>query len=738
MNLFLRGALAAIVTFSQVAPNMLAQQNQKPIETDDVIRTTADEVVFDVVVRDKKGKAINTLKAENFEVIDNGQKQQIKGFRLVEGREVIEASKGAAKTKLDPLKQIRLVTLAFSSMGQAEQRVARDSAMQLIKGDQSDNTFYSVVGIYQRLSMLQPYTNDKKLLAAAILKATNGEYQAFLSQGQAIRDQLQNRMRGGGTAPAAPQAGGAAGAVDGAAMGAAMGGAAVENRVNQIMLDMIRYDESLPEAENARTIMYSLDSLVRGMSSMPGRKAIMYFSWGMWFPPQMDKAFRDMKAAANRGNVSFYGVDCRGVQTWGQNQQAKNELAGAVADTASDISRDGGATSKGQIMAADRAETASRSNVQIRLQELSEDTGGFLIGETNDPSKLLKQVNEEINTFYEIAYSPGISNFDGSFRKTTVELKGPEVKGLLAHSRNGYYALPPELQAKMPTDPAQEALLSALNNPKPPTDVEFRAGSFTMTPGTDKSSGVVIAEIPLSGMTFAEQTPQPGAPAAVGKSYKASMSILTLIKDASGQVVEKFSNNQAFPTKAEQLQGTKTATFVQRNNFSLPAGKYTVETAILDRESLKAGVKKTELLVASRPNGIMLSSLAMIKNIQPQAKDLQNEVFQIDGTKISPAVVPTIYATKNATLGIFFIVYPDKALGGKPTLKLEFLKDGNMLQEAPLPVPEADSTGKIPNVFRIPAEAIPPGTYDIRITAKQGATEMAQKIAVTVAPPQTQ
>ena len=84
------------------------------------VRTTVDEVLLDMVVRDKKGKPITDLKPEDVTVVDNGVKQELTSFRLVRGVEAITQS--GAKTTLDPLRQLRLVTLAFDALGEADQR----------------------------------------------------------------------------------------------------------------------------------------------------------------------------------------------------------------------------------------------------------------------------------------------------------------------------------------------------------------------------------------------------------------------------------------------------------------------------------------------------------------------------------------------------------------------------------------------------------------------------------------
>src|SRR5437773_612544 len=88
---------------AQQAPNILPPSQP-------AIRTTVEEVLLDVVVRDKKDKQVRELGPGDFEVLDNGAKQTIRSVRLVEGREAI--SKGAAAgapaaVALDPLRQIR-------------------------------------------------------------------------------------------------------------------------------------------------------------------------------------------------------------------------------------------------------------------------------------------------------------------------------------------------------------------------------------------------------------------------------------------------------------------------------------------------------------------------------------------------------------------------------------------------------------------------------------------------------
>ena len=82
------------------------------------------------------------------------------------------------------------------------------------------------------------------------------------------------------------------------------------------------------------------------------------------------------------------------------------------------MTKTSGAVTKDEIMASDNAETSGRANVQESVRDLAESTGGFLIGDSNDLRVPLRHVNEEISSYYEVSFNPGIQNYDGSFRKT--------------------------------------------------------------------------------------------------------------------------------------------------------------------------------------------------------------------------------------------------------------------------------------------------------------------------------
>src|SRR5271165_1561456 len=118
-----RSILIWILAVTQIT---LAQAPPGP-----VIRSGAQEVLLDLVVRDKREKMVRDLKPEELEVFEDGVKQDIRSFRLVSGAEVRQAEAEAAKTgaapqtKVNPLREINLVLLVFRMMGPKERLYAK-------------------------------------------------------------------------------------------------------------------------------------------------------------------------------------------------------------------------------------------------------------------------------------------------------------------------------------------------------------------------------------------------------------------------------------------------------------------------------------------------------------------------------------------------------------------------------------------------------------------------------------
>ncbi len=689
--------LLAAVLAPRPAP---AQQAAAP-----TVKTNVDEVLLDLIVRDKKGKPVTDLKPEDISILDNGAKQTITSFRLVSGTDALTSS--GVKSALDPLRQIRVVTLAFAALAEVDQRkMARTAAIDLIKGDQGTNVYYAVVVINTQLYVLQQFTRDKAALTKAIERATGGlTSSGYASESDAIQAELRRNLGGQN---GADQPGNLLAAASQTASQVVNNGSdALQATLAQVMLSMLRLDAAVA-AQGSRLTISALRALVDGQRTIPGRKSVIYFTTGMRLPPELDVPFRSLMSAANRDNITFYSVDTRGVMTASQTAGAREQLGGAAKSSASTMTKTSGAVTKDEVMASDNAEVSGRANVQEPVRDLAESTGGFLIGDSNDLRVPLRHVNEEISSYYEVFFNPAIQNYDGSFRKIAVSANR---KDLVIHSRNGYFALPPEARAGG-MEAFEVPLLKVLSDAKVSEDVKFRVGALLLQPGAEGTSVAILAEVPLH-----ELQPKAGL---VNATLDVHFSLVALVKDAKGEVVQKLARDRAFQVTPDQL---KLGNFLDKMTVTLAPGKYSLESAVMDREGGKIGTLHSELTVPAKAPGVAISSLTPMRSYTPNAKGLDaNDPFQFQGGSITPTMDLTVKKGPNAVLRLFFTVYQDASIAAAPAVEIEFLQAGKSLIKVPMQLPAADAQGRIPYLMTIPAESIPSGSYEVRATARQGAT----------------
>jgi len=173
--------------------------------------------------------------------------------------------------------------------------------------------------------------------------------------------------------------------------------------------------------------------------------------------------------------------------------------------------------------------------------------------------------------------------------------------------------------------------------------------------------------------------------------------------------------------------------FLDKMTVTLPPGKYSLESAVMDRESGKIGTQRAEFTVPAKSAGAAISSLTPMRSYTPNAKGLDPaDPFQFQGGSITPTMDMTVKKAPNAVLRLFFTVYQDASVSAAPTVEIEFLQAGKSLTKVPMQLPPADAQGRIPYLMTIPAESIPSGSYEVRATARQGSTAAAASTMVVI------
>jgi len=144
----------------------------------------------------------------------------------------------------------------------------------------------------------------------------------------------------------------------------------------------------------------------------------------------------------------------------------------------------------------------------------------------------------------------------------------------------------------------------------------------------------------------------------------------------------------------------------------LAPGRYTLETAVVDREGNRASAKRSALVVEA-PRGAELSNVAFVRRMEPPADADAADPFQFQNRKITLELA----ATSHGEAGLYFVIYPAKKLVEKPVLSIQFSRDGVAIANETPPLPESDGSGAMPMVIQA---KFSPGEYQARIQLTQG------------------
>jgi hypothetical protein len=357
----------------------------------------------------------------------------------------------------------------------------------------------------------------------------------------------------------------------------------------------------------------------------------------------------------------------------------------------------------------------SSANPQEALRELAERTGGFIIANTNNTDKLLAHVMEEVDTHYEIAYPPASEREDGHFRKIEVKLARP---GLHVETRSGYFAVPDTGEG--PVTPEEMAGLKALDTQPRPHAFEFLSRTYRFRDAGGTAEYAIAFEMPISNLT--------ATPEEAGKKHRLHASLLALVKNAQGQIVDRVSKDVPSEVADDRLAAVQVELMTYQHAVSLAPGHYTVEAAVVDHEGNRASTSVVEIDNPAQ-RGVGLSDLALVRRLENTDHPADAaDPFQFTGKRVLPFVTSDLFA--GAIPSVYFMVYPEPGNPAKPELRVQLLKSGRVLAARRLALPPPDVSGGIPTWIE---ETKQPGSYELRVTAVQGSTSTERSLAYTLA-----
>ncbi|HEY7183946.1 MAG TPA: VWA domain-containing protein [Blastocatellia bacterium] len=714
--------LAVILTFSSYQPFMARNRAPFQRQGEQKIRIGTAEVTLDVVVRDKKGSSVKDLAASEFEVYEDGVQQRIESFRLVtresgakanvnRGKDVTTTAAATAPSRdktIDP----GVVALVFDRLSPDARSMARKAANAYAEERPMANGFTGVFAIDMSLLALQQYTDNPQLVKQAIEQATSRSVSTFVSNKEQVRRMaekeavLERRLTIEQPTRSASGPGDVAGAFASVEGGA---GSWFELNFIKMQMGMLETFETLERDHQGHATANSLLALVNSMRSLQGRKTVIFFSEGLSLPPAVVEQFRSVINAANRANVSVYTVDAAGLRIDSPNLETTREIDSMAQRRMNQIGRTEdptGPLTKG----LERNEDLLRLNPQSGLGELADQTGGFFIRNTNDLSAGLRRIDEDMRIHYVLTYVPKNQEYDGRFRQISVKLSRP---GLDVQTRKGYYAVDNSIAS--PVLGYEAPALAALSAARVSNPFAIRAGVLSFPEPERLGLAPILVEAPASAFTY--------TPDKEKKTYNSDFTILALVRNEAGQVVEKLSQHYSLSGPIDGIEGARKGEALFYREANLAPGRYTIEAVAYDAPSGKSSAQKTSLEIPGGDNTkLRLSSLMLLKRAEQLTVDEQKKdhPLHFGEVVVYPNLGEPLHKSVAKQLAFFFTAWPAKGSNEKLALTVEVLQNGRSLGRIPAELPAADEQGRVKYASALPLDNFQPGSYELRVTVKDG------------------
>ena len=719
--------LSLLLIFSMgLAPALLRGQTRDQ-DPDDVVRVRSNEVRLDVVVKDKKGRPIKDLKASDFEVLEDGVTQKVESFRFVsrepatsplETKENKPAGVPEPPVTPEPARRTTpaVTALVFDRLSPEARALARKAGLAYAQEGMMSGGFTGVFGIDQSLRTIQSFTDDAQLVKDAVERATGTSTSTYASgaakmrentaRGIALDDQIASSMASASAAGAA-QNGGAA-----SAAGEAAGQAAVQQKFLEMQNQMLDHYERLERDQEGFATINSLLAVISPMQNLPGRKSIIFFSEGLKLPPNVLQKFPSVINAANRANVSIYAIDAAGLRIESGTVEAARELNSIAAAGLAQQGRGNDRGSNGPYLRSlERNEDLLRFDSRSGLGSLADQTGGFLIHDTNDLVSGLRRIDDDMNGYYLLTYVPKNKDYDGRFRRINVKIARSNIE---VQSRQGYYAVESVGQLPM-LDFEAPAIAAARNWKTGATQKVLHSSALSYPMPGQAGLTLILAEADLDEFKFATS--------ADNKNYNTDFSIVGLVRDESKQIVQKVSQHYALNGEIKDLDAARKGSVLFYRETQLPPGKYQVELISHDAATGKVNVSTTPLSISGAPESQpKLSSVAILKRAERLSPEEQrrNQPLRFGELLVYPNLGERIDRNATKQLAYFFTAWPGKGNTQPLQMTLEILQNSREVGKTSGALPPADEHGQIKYAGSFPIDKFQPGVFELKITISDG------------------
>ncbi|MGC2617845.1 MAG: VWA domain-containing protein [Acidobacteriaceae bacterium] len=418
-----------------VAQNTAAPDAQTASDQVPIFRTNSNLVLLDVVVRDH-GKPVQGLTQSEFHLFEDGKPQQVTIFEEHKATDALEVAKAPV-----------LPPHFYSN----DPRYVLTSAANVVLLDALNTPFTDQVYVRRRmlayLKTIPPGTRVAVFTLASRLRMVEGFNAEPGSLEKALQESKANPEVSPLMDPAADQA-----MTDLTNM--QMSGDASSTAV--AAMQQFQQDQQQFQYEmRIRMTIEAMDQLGRYLSTIPGRKNLIWFSGafpaivmggGQLGQVTMDLDFTEqvkkMNALLALARVAVYPVDARGLQGSSMDMAEANPTNPQLFNSIR--TGPGGAGVGGQSTLSQSVDASNAQFLVMNQQEhwvmqmIANGTGGVAYFNTNGVGEALGEAIANGSNYYTLGYTPQNRNYDGSYRAVEVRLEDTHDD---LEYRRGYYAL---------------------------------------------------------------------------------------------------------------------------------------------------------------------------------------------------------------------------------------------------------------------------------------------------------
>jgi VWFA-related protein len=675
---------------------------------------TTQLVIVNVSVKDKDGKPIEGLKANDFTVAEDGKPQTIKVFeyqRLADEvlppletpeaptlmpRPATSAAATAAglavvaptvANKVEPppvaalvqtdiasskpgeikYRDRRLMVMYFDIQGMPvdDQIRAQTGALKFLKTNMTTSDLMAIMVYAGELRVLQDFTNDRDLLNKTINGLVLGE--ASEMSNQVTDDSAED------TYAAYTQ------------------------------------DDTEFNIFNTDRQLSSLETAVKKLASLSEKKALVYVSSGIQRSgTDNDAQLRATINAAIRSNVNVYTIDARGLVATAPSGNASKGSGGNSSGSGNAGNYSGSSM---------RAASSNLQGSQDTLFALAADTGGKAFQDSNDIALGIQEAQKDISSYYILGYYTTNAALDGKFRKIKVQI-GKNLSAKLDY-RSGYFAS--KEFKKFDSSDKERQLEQALALGDPVTDLTIALETDYFRLMRDLYRVPVTIKIPGSDIELAQKS---GA-----KTTK--IDFLAEVRDAKGVLAGTIRDNIDVKLSNDTAAQLAKSTVAYDTILALSPGTYTINFLARENETGKMGTFRTKFTIPDLTTDtkyLPISSVILSNQREDQTKLLANAVrdrrlasanpLVQDGLKLIPSV--TRVFRKEQSMYVFLEAYEPNAKTAQPIVASLTFYRGKVkaFESEPVEISAGlnANTGALPVRFSVPLSKFEPGRYTCQVS----------------------